>query len=59
MERLILDKIGPSLPTATYQHGYKSEHSTTTYLSLLSQEVLTGFNQKLQHHKTIMVTLDL
>jgi hypothetical protein len=59
MERLILNEIGPSLPTAAHQHGYKPEHSTTTYLSLLSQAVLTGFNHRSPPLRTVMVTIDL
>jgi len=42
-----------------YQHGLKSQHSTTTALHKLTNQITQGFNQKQLPHRSIVVSLDL
>jgi hypothetical protein len=58
-ERLILNKIKSQLPTAPHQHGFRPMHSTTTYLTELSQYILNGFNSTQPHKRTVIAQLDI
>src|SRR3989441_8976582 len=42
-----------------HQHGFKSNHSTTTALHQLTNQIIQGFNQKIPPQRTIVVSLDL
>ena len=53
LERLILDKVLPLFPVRSFQHGFKSLHSTSTLLTTVSQSVLEGLN----HGKPALISL--
>ena len=57
-EKLILKLISPSLPTVQHQHGFKPKHSTTTLLTDLTQDILSGFNEN-PPLRTVMVAIDI
>ena len=59
LETLMLTRTSPYMPTVKHQHGYKKQHSTTTYLTNLTQFILDGFNLKKPAKRTIMATLDI
>src|SRR3989441_11841252 len=42
-----------------HQHGFKSNHSTTTALHQLTNQIIQGFNQKIPPQRTKVVSLDL
>ena len=58
LEKLILNRTKQSLPISSTQHGFKPGHSTSTLLTNLTQNILTGFNQN-PPHRTILVTIDI
>ena len=58
MERLVHQRISPSLPHASHQHGFKPLHSTTTYLTNLTQTIAEGFNHK-PPMRSALVTIDI
>jgi len=54
--KVILSHLTQNIPQVRHQHGFKSEHSTTTALHQLTNQITQGFNQR---HCTIVVYLDL
>ena len=58
MERLILNIITGDIRIASHQHGYRTNHSTVTHLTTLTEFILNGFNQKRPPERTILVSLD-
>ena len=58
MEKVILSHITQNTPQHI-QHGFKTQHSTTTALHQLTNKITLGFNQKPPPHRTIVVSPDL
>lgn len=58
-ERLLLPTLTELLPTASSQHGFRANHSTTTALTCLANQITTGFNDKQPAGRTVLVALDL
>src|SRR5678815_4131319 len=56
LEKLILNKISNPITLPDFQHGFKSNHSTTTALTSLTQHILNGFNQS-PSHRSILLSL--
>ena len=59
MERLLLPTLQETLPLAPHQHGFRSNHSTTTALATLVKDISDGLNQKKPNNRTVMVAIDL
>ena len=58
-ERALLNCIGLMLPLADHQHGFRAHHSTTTYLTTLTQKIVEGFNQASPPSRTVLATIDI
>ena len=59
MEALILTTVNTHLFPASDQHEFRTGHSTTSALLLLTSDVTTGFNQRKPPHRTVCVAVDL
>ena len=59
LERLILVNITPHIPLSPTQHGFRSQHSTSTLLTSLSQTILEGLNTPKPAHRTLVATIDI
>ena len=59
LEKIILPYITNNIPSIYHQHGFKTNHSTTTALHQLTNHITTGFNQKKPPHRTITIALDM
>ena len=57
LERLLLPELN-TLPLAQSQHGFRKEHSTTTALLPLTQQIAWGFNQPLPPQRTVTMSID-
>ena len=58
-EKIILARIEPHLPQKSFQHGYKSKHSTTTALQHMTNIAAKGFNKKRPPQRTILIAIDM
>merc|ERR1711888_284015 len=56
-ERLLLPELN-NLPLSPTQHGFRSNHSTTTALLPLVHKVALGFNQPRPPHRTVTMSVD-
>ena len=59
LEKVLLPYVTQNIPQNKHQHGFKSNHSTTTALHQLTNQIIQGFNQKIPPQRTIVVSLDL
>ena len=59
MEKVLLPHITSNITPVSHQHGFKTQHSTSTALHHLTNQITTGFNQKQPADHTIVVSLDL
>ena len=59
LERLILDKVLPLFPVRSFQHGFKSLHSTSTLLTTVSQSVLEGLNHGKPALRSLVAAIDI
>ncbi len=59
MEKVLLPHITSKITPVSHQHGFKTQHSTSTALHQLTNHIATGFNQKQPADRTIVVSLDL
>ena len=59
MESLILHTINKYLQTASDQHGFRPDHSTTSALLQLATDIAIGFNQRKPTDLMICVTVYL
>ena len=59
MKALILTTVNTHLLPAFDQHGFRLEHSTTSALLQLTNDVAAGFNQRKPAHRTICVAVNL
>jgi hypothetical protein len=59
MEKVLLPHITSNITPVSHQHGIKTQHSTSTALHHLPNQITTGFNQKQPADRTIVVSLDL
>jgi hypothetical protein len=59
MEKIILPQITQNIPDTPHQHGFKAQHSTTTALHQLTNQITQGFNKPQPPDRTIVVSLDL
>ena len=59
LERLVLDKIAPFIPTSPSQHGFKPLHSTTSLLTSLSQSILEGLNHSKPAPRSLVAAIDI
>src|SRR6187401_605445 len=59
MEKVLLPHITSNITPVSHQHGFKTQHSTSTALHHLTNQITTGFNQKQPADRTIVVSLDL
>ena len=59
LERLVLAKITPDLTFSPTQHGFRSQHSTTTLLTNLSQKILQGLNNSKPAPRAIVAAVDI
>jgi hypothetical protein len=53
LEKIILPTITTNIPKIEHQHGFKPHHSTTTALHNLTNQIVTGFNNKKPPKRTI------
>ena len=58
LEKTLLLYITNNIPHISTQHGFKSNHSTSTTQYNINITIATGFNQNKQPERTITVTLD-
>ena len=59
LERLVLAKITPHLNLSPTQHGFRSQHSTSTLLTDLSQKILEGLNKNKPAQRSIVAAIDI
>ena len=59
LERLVLARITPDLPLSPTQHGFRSQHSTSTLLTNLSQQILQDLNNSKPAPRTIVAAIDI
>ena len=59
LERLVLNVINPSIPLSPTQHGFRSQHSTTTLLTNLTQTIHEGLNTKKPPKRTLIAAIDI
>ena len=59
LEKVILPYITTNIPNNKHQHGFKSQHSTTTALTKIKDTIIKGFNKKHPPERTVMVALDM
>lgn len=59
LEALILPYINNAFTPATYQHGFRKDHSTTTALHQIHEQISNGLNQKRPCSRTVLVALDM
>ena len=59
LEKVLLPHLIHNIPKTKHQHGFKSDHSTTTALHQLTSQITQGFNQHPPPLRTVVVSLDL
>src|SRR6187399_1723475 len=59
MEKAPLPHITSNITSVSHQHGFKTQHSTSTALHQLTNQITKGINQKQPPERTITVSLDL
>src|SRR6476469_2024715 len=59
IEKIILLYITANIPNNPHQHGFKTNHSTSTALHQLTNQITQGFNKPQAPDRTIVVSLDL
>ena len=60
LEKIILPHIDTNKENTTFQHGFKSNHSTITALQEITNTITTGFNKKQPPDRTILlIALDM
>jgi sarcosine oxidase/L-pipecolate oxidase len=59
LEKLIYNKIKNNTPIAPTQHGFRPNHSTSTLLTNLTQQILDGFNQPSPPNRTLLLAIDI
>ena len=59
LEKTLLPYITTNIPHIYTQHGFKSNHSTSTALHNINNTIETGFKQNKQPERTITVALDM
>src|SRR6476469_1672459 len=59
MEKIILPYITANIPNNPHQYGFKTQHSTSTALHQLTNQITQGFNKPQPPDHTIVVFLDL
>jgi endonuclease/exonuclease/phosphatase family metal-dependent hydrolase len=62
LEKLILPSLTSNIPDLDFQHGFKTNYSTTTALHKINHTIAEGFNKKqgkIKPERTIMVSLDM
>ena len=58
LERLVLPHLSEALPPVPSQHGFRSQHSTTTALLPLATRIAVGFNQRKPPERTTLSSVD-
>ena len=59
LEKIILPQLTSQLPNIDHQHGFKTQHSTTTALHQITNQISQGFNQPRPPMRTVLVSLDM
>jgi hypothetical protein len=59
LERLILPELTEHLPIPNFPHGFRKNHSTSSALNDLNQDITRGFNQKKPADRTVLLQIDL
>ena len=59
LEKTLFPYITNNIPHISTQHGFKSNHSTSTVLHNINNTITTGFNQNKPPERTITVALDM
>ena len=59
LEKTLLPYITNNIPHISTQHGFKSNHSTSTALHNINNTIATGFNQNKPPERTLTVALDM
>ena len=59
LERLVLNNINTHIPLSNTQHGFRSQHSTSTLLTHLTQTTLEGLNANKPATRTLLATIDI
>ena len=59
LEKTILPEITQNITNIHHQHGFKTNHSTTTALHKITNTITAGFNKKQPPDRTIVVALDM
>nr|pir hypothetical protein C31C9.5 - Caenorhabditis elegans [Caenorhabditis elegans] len=59
LEKAILKRIKNSIESPAHQHGFKPEHSTTTAVIQVTNDIIGGLNMKNPPERAIMACLDL
>ena len=59
LERMNLGVLRSSLPPASSQHGFRSQHSTVSALLPLANQVADGFNESKPARRTGLLCVDL
>ena len=59
LERLILPTLRDAIELPSFQHGFRSDHSTTTALMHIINDAADGLNQKKPPVRTVIAALDL
>ena len=57
--KTLLPYITNKIPHISRQHGFKSNHSTSTALHTINNTIAPGFNQNNEPERTITVALDM
>ena len=59
LKKVILPFITNNVEQLDYQHGFKTNHSTTTALHKISNIISKGLNRKNKPERTVLVALDM
>ena len=59
LERLVLNNISAHIPLAPSQHGFRSQHSTSTLLTNMTQTILEGLNTPKPAYRSLVAAIDI
>ena len=59
LERLVLNNISPHITLSPTQHGFRSQHSTATLLTNMTQTTLEGLNSSKPAYRSLIATIDI
>ena len=59
LERLVLNNITPHIKLSPSQYGFRSQHSTSTLLTNLTQTILEGLNSQKPAYRSLLAAVDI